>query len=67
MAGIFFGGTSGLQIDQPKRDFLPEHSRIGQRDPPFMVTLLVDWIKNAPKGTLDKFHIDPKFVNHIAD
>lgn len=32
MAGIFFGGTSGLQIAMPKRDFPPEHadrSRLG--------------------------------------
>lgn len=25
MAGIFYGGTSGLQISMPKRDFPPEH------------------------------------------
>ena len=30
MKGEFFGGTSGLQIDQPKRDFLPEHSHLSR-------------------------------------
>jgi uncharacterized protein YecE (DUF72 family) len=30
MAGDFFGGTSGLQIDQPKRDFPPEHGHLSR-------------------------------------
>jgi uncharacterized protein YecE (DUF72 family) len=30
MAGGFFGGTSGLQIDQPKRDFPPEHGHLSR-------------------------------------
>ncbi|SDD96315.1 Uncharacterized conserved protein YecE, DUF72 family [Mucilaginibacter pineti] len=30
MEGKFFGGTSGLQIDQPKRDFLPEHTHLSR-------------------------------------
>jgi uncharacterized protein YecE (DUF72 family) len=30
MTGKFFGGTSGLQIDQPRRDFPPEHSHLSR-------------------------------------
>lgn len=28
MKGEFFSGTSGLQIDQPKRNFPPEYSHL---------------------------------------
>lgn len=30
MTGLFFGGTSGLQIARPKRDFPPEHSHLSR-------------------------------------
>lgn len=30
MAGRFFGGTSGLLINQPKRDFAPEHTHLSR-------------------------------------
>ncbi|MDB5150996.1 MAG: hypothetical protein JWQ57_5016 [Mucilaginibacter sp.] len=30
MKGKFFGGTSGLQIDLPKRDFPPEYGHLSR-------------------------------------
>ncbi|XHR96998.1 DUF72 domain-containing protein [Mucilaginibacter sp. UC70_90] len=30
MKGTFFGGTSGLQIDRPRRDFPPEYSHLSR-------------------------------------
>ncbi|WPV01436.1 DUF72 domain-containing protein [Mucilaginibacter sp. cycad4] len=30
MTGTFFGGTSGLQIDRPRRDFPPEYSHLSR-------------------------------------
>lgn len=41
-----------------------EHiTNVSGNEIPFLVTLLADWIKNVPKDTLDKFHIDPKRFN----
>jgi len=41
-----------------------EHiTNVSGNEIPLLVTPLADWIKNVPKDTLDKFHIDPERFN----